>query len=80
MDWFDKPENYKTYDELKEKLDWVYPPENASIVKEKRSVEPDVVSVPPLSPDTSAATTTVTATTAAATTSADALIDSLLND
>ena len=87
LDWFDKPENYKTYDELKEKLDWVYPPENASIVKEKRSVEPDVVSVPPLSADTSAqgtqaapsVTTTVTPRPEQST-SADALIDSLLND
>ena len=87
LDWFDKPENYKTYDELKEKLDWVYPPENASIVKEKRSVEPDVVSVPPFSADvTSAQVAQVAQAVPTATSqpeqksSADALIDSLLHD
>ena len=75
-------------DELKEKLDWVYPPENASIVKEKRSVEPDVVSVPPLSADIAVKGTQAdpTAPTAPAVSqpeqksSADALIDALLND
>ena len=84
LDWFDKAENYKTYDELKEKLDWVYPPENASIVKEKRSVEPDVVSVPPFSADVTSAQAAQAAPTAPSQpeqkSSADALIDSLLND
>ena len=84
LDWFDKPENYKTYDELKEKLDWVYPPENASIVKEKRSVEPDVVSVPPLSADIAVKGTQAAPASSVSQpeqkTSADALIDALLND
>ena len=77
LDWFDKPENYKTYDELKEKLDWVYPSDNASVtVKETRSAEPDVVAPSAQS----AAPTAAQAPSATPATSADALIDSLLND
>lgn len=76
LDWFDKPENYKTYDELKEKLEWVYPSETSSAVsvKETRTAEPDVVSVPQADSDNNAQVASKTAT------SADALIDSLLND
>ena len=76
LDWFDKAENYKTYDELKEKLEWVYPSDtSASVsVKETRTTEPDVVSVPQADSDNNAQGASKTAT------SADALIDSLLND
>ena len=76
LDWFDKAENYKTYDELKEKLDWVYPSDTSAAVsvKETRTAEPDVVSVPPVGSDNNAQVASKTAT------SADALIDSLLND
>ena len=76
LDWFDKAENYKTYDELKEKLDWVYPSDNSAAVsvKETRTAEPDVVSVPQADTDNNAQGASKTAT------SADALIDSLLND
>ena len=76
LDWFDKPENYKTYDELKEKLEWVYPSDNSAAVsvKETRTAEPDVVSVPQADSDNNAQGASKTAT------SADALIDSLLND
>ena len=82
LDWFDKAENYKTYDELKEKLDWVYPSDTSAAVsvKETRTAEPDVVSVPPLSADVTSAQGTHTAQAAPTATSADALIDSLLND
>lgn len=75
LDWFDNPENYKTYEELKEKLEWVYPSENSAVtVKETRTAEPDVVSAPaPVAPASSVQSATATAT-------ADALIDSLLND
>ena len=76
LDWFDKPENYKTYDELKEKLEWVYPSDTSTAVsvKETRTAEPDVVSVPQADSDNNAQGASKTAT------SADALIDSLLND
>ena len=76
LDWFDKPENYKTYDELKEKLEWVYPSDTSAAVsvKETRTTEPDVVSVPQADSDNNAQGASKTAT------SADALIDSLLND
>ena len=76
LDWFDKPENYKTYDELKEKLDWVYPSDTSAAVsvKETRTAEPDVVSVPQADSDNNAQGASKTAT------SADALIDSLLHD
>ena len=76
LDWFDKAENYKTYDELKEKLDWVYPSDTSAAVsvKETRTAEPDVVSVPQADSDNNAQGASKTAT------SADALIDSLLND
>ena len=76
LDWFDKPENYKTYDELKEKLEWVYPSDTSAAVsvKETRTTEPDVVSVPQADSDNNAQVASKTAT------SADALIDSLLND
>ena len=76
LDWFDKPENYKTYDELKEKLEWVYPSDTSAAVsvKETRTAEPDVVSVPSADSDNNAQGASKTAT------SADALIDSLLND
>ena len=78
LDWFDKPENYKTYDELKEKLEWLYPSDNASVtVKETRSAEPDVVAPSAQTDVVNSATTVAQATPAA---SADALIDSLLND
>ena len=76
LDWFDKAENYKTYDELKEKLEWVYPSDTSAAVsvKETRTAEPDVVSVPQADSDNNAQGASKTAT------SADALIDSLLND
>ena len=76
LDWFDKAENYKTYDELKEKLEWVYPSDTSAAVsvKETRTTEPDVVSVPQADSDNNAQGASKTAT------SADALIDSLLND
>ena len=76
LDWFDKAENYKTYDELKEKLEWVYPSDTSAAVsvKETRTTEPDVVSVPQADSDNNAQDASKTAT------SADALIDSLLND
>lgn len=76
LDWFDKAENYKTYDELKEKLDWVYPSDTSAAVsvKETRTAEPDVVSVSSADSDNNAQGASKTAT------SADALIDSLLND
>lgn len=76
LDWFDKPENYKTYDELKEKLEWVYPSDTSAAVsvKETRTAEPDVVSVPSADSDNNAQSASKTET------SADALIDSLLND
>ena len=76
LDWFDKAENYKTYDELKEKLEWVYPSDTSAAVsvKETRTTEPDVVSVPSADSDNNAQVASKTAT------SADALIDSLLND
>ena len=76
LDWFDKPENYKTYDELKEKLEWVYPSDTSAAVsvKETRTTEPDVVSVPQADSDNNAQGASKTAT------SADALIDSLLHD
>ena len=76
LDWFDKAENYKTYDELKEKLEWVYPSDTSAAVsvKETRTTEPDVVSVPQADSDNNAQSASKTAT------SADALIDSLLND
>ena len=63
-------------DELKEKLEWVYPSDTSAAVsvKETRTAEPDVVSVPPVNPDNNAQVASKTAT------SADALIDSLLND
>ena len=76
LDWFDKAENYKTYDELKEKLEWVYPSDTSAAVsvKETRTAEPDVVSVPQADSENNAQGASKTAT------SADALIDSLLND
>ena len=76
LDWFDKAENYKTYDELKEKLEWVYPSDTSAAVsvKETRTAEPDVVSVPQAGSDNNAQGASKTET------SADALIDSLLND
>lgn len=75
LDWFDNPENYKTYEELKEKLEWVYPSENPAVtVKETRTAEPDVVSAP------APAVTSSSVQSAPATATADALISSLLND
>ena len=82
LDWFDKAENYKTYDELKEKLDWVYPSDTSAAVsvKETRTAEPDVVSVPPVQPVAQTGSDNNAQVASKTATSADALIDSLLND